>query len=415
MIDILSVLRQYGVPFNDPCDPNYRGVCHCETIAAAEQIVTQLPITVCGVSHIAGTPITDILAGVCVPNGDDDWRFTSGSTNSDHIYHTGNVSIGSMSNSHALRTDGSFLFTPVGGQFFTYDNLWQFTGITNIQLGLNYNSITNERDTIGQFHFQVGGTDVATIQAVAAGDHTGGAQATNLEFYVSESTTKSVAMVIQNDYRLRLSKYGSFSDGIPDTLLGLEASPSNLVSRHEIAGTPNLGTILGVGASGLEWLSPAAASSLPAVNGLSQISSQYELGGSLTKDTSIINTGNTLTFGNTTNPTFITVEQDATLGRWTVFSRNTTNNDEVSIVTTPEYHSIECNQDGNNTVVRVGDNSVSINVNDGTSTKFINVTAASITITGLPQYASEAAASADAGLPSNALYRVIGDANLKMK
>lgn len=418
MNDILAIFRQYGVPFNDPCDASYQGVCHCDEVTAAEQIITQSPITVCGISHIAGTPITDILAGVCVPNGDDDWRFSSGSTHTDHIYRTGNVSIGSMTDSHALRVDGTFAFTPVGGKLFDYDNgVFQYTsvsGLAGIALNLNDASVLG-RDTIGSLDYQVGYASTARIQAVAATDFTLTDSPTQLEFYVTENTTVSTALVLQHDYRARWSKYGTFSDGIPESLLGLITTPDNTMTRHVITGTPTTGTILGIGSSGLEWLSPAAASSLPAVNGLSQVSSQYELGGTLSKDTEIINTNNVFTFGNSTNTIYTYVEQDSNLGRLTVFSRNSTNNDEVSIVTYPEYHSIECNQDGIDSVFRVGNDSISVTVSNGTDLKFIDISSENISITGLRTFPSEAAAIADGTLPSNAIYRVTGDANLKIK
>ena len=417
-MDFLALLRQYGVPFNDPCDEDYRGVCHCpDPTIVAEEILVSEPIDICGTTYPANTDLFTLLGGLCVPNGDDDWRFTAGETAADFIYRTGNVSIGTMVESHQLRVDGQFQFNPVGGQIFDHSGDFRFTGVTNIGVALNYNSITSERDTVGVIKFQVGASDVALIQAVAAGDHTVGNQPTSLEFYVSETDRTSSHLILQNDFRARWTKYGNFDDGVPTFLLGLEANPSNLQTRHPIGGSPDPLNVLRINAAGdgLEYVPAAAASAYPVANGLTNDTTAYVLGGTLDRNTSIVNTGYNLDFGNTTETIYNRVRQSGTLGTFEIFSRNTANNDETSLLVRPESVVLECNQDAIDSILRVSEDEISFNVADGVDAKFLRIVSGAITITGLPEYADDNAASVDAGLPNNALYTVTGSNNLRIK
>jgi hypothetical protein len=102
-MDLLNIFRQYQVPFVDPCNEDYKGICSC----SIEDLVTQGEVTVCGTSFMAGT---SLLALLSCGGGDTDWLTSSNETPtsiSQDIYTLGNVGIGIQNPTFSLDIVGS--------------------------------------------------------------------------------------------------------------------------------------------------------------------------------------------------------------------------------------------------------------------------------------------------------------------
>jgi hypothetical protein len=102
-MDLLNIFRQYQVPFVDPCNPNYQGICSC----SIEDLVTEGEVTVCGTTFMAGTSLLSLMS---CGGGDNDWLTSTNETPTSitqDIYTLGNVGIGIQNPIFALDIVGS--------------------------------------------------------------------------------------------------------------------------------------------------------------------------------------------------------------------------------------------------------------------------------------------------------------------
>lgn len=429
MTDFRSLLRYYEVPFNDPCDPDYTGVCQCEFTPYIEETVALGPLTICSVDYPAGTPLTTILAALCGGGSDDDWRFsTAGISVADPAYRTGNTSVGTDEDTHQFRVDGLFQFNPLATFLFEFlDNKFTFESTTGGIVALSNSTTTMlARDILGQVVFDGRLAGNRTSRAAILGRHIGpSAMETTsaLEFYVNlagEAFTRNV-MTLQEDARLRLNQYSSFDDGPPTILAGFISD--DVVSRHPIAGDPDPNSVVAVNAAGtgLEYQNPAAAGVSPR-NGLSFDGSDLVLGGTLDMATTITNVAQVFTLGTTSGTQYGYFRNTGAAAAFNIFSRNTTTNQEGELNVSPAFVSLVHNFTADDAVSN-GETSVSLDdlyaaitcLNNPASPTIIRVGPVTVELKGLPEYASEGAAIADANLPSDGLYKVTGDNNLKIK
>lgn len=413
-MDILSIFRQYGVPFNDPCDPTYRGTCHCDSVFL-ENILTESLLSVCSDSFPVGTTLVNILQNICGTGGaDDDWRFISGSSVSDPVYRTGLTSIGTQASTHQLRVDGLFQFNPATGWTFDFDSLFRFSYNTGATMSLASKDTPGTRTLLGDILFQgryLGAYYTgASITSESNNPWTGSARDASLIFKTSETTTANVVMTLQTDARMRLNRYGLFNDGIPNTLLGLSGT---LVTRHPITGSSPNGSVLGIAGGVLSWINPAA-SVINTENGVSKDGdSDIILGGLIDRDTHLENIDHTFVIGANAllaDQSYISQQ----LGRIDLFVRDESSDSETELNLLPAYAALGFDRGATSARIDFSETSSTWLLSNGTPIGFI-LTPGRIIAQGLPSYASVGLAQADVTLPTNSLFKVPGDNNLKIK
>lgn len=414
-MDILSIFRQYGVPFNDPCNPEYIGVCHCDS-TFVENVLTQSILNVCTNSFPAGTSLANILQNICGTGGaDDDWRFVSGSSFSDPLYRTGFTSIGTTASTHQLRVDGLFQFNPDTGWTFDFDSLFRMSFDTGATLSLGSKNTPGTRTLLGDLIFQgrFNGQYYtgASITGQAVNPWTLSNRDSSIEFKVvlANTTNLSTTMTLQSDSRLRLNRY-TFNDGIPTVLLGLN---NTVVSRHPVTGSPVEGSVLGVSGGSLSYINPAA-SVVSVENGISKdVDSDIILGGLIDRDTYIQNNAHDFVIGqkqSLADESYIY----QSLSRIDLFVRQQTQDRETELNLQGNYAALGFDRGAISARIDFAENSSTWLFQDGTPIGFL-LTPGRIVIQGLPTYSSTVLAQADATLPPNALFKVNGDNNLKIK
>lgn len=223
---------------------------------------------------------------------DNDWYFVTGSAISDPIWRSGRVLIGTPDNlptdtSHQLQLEGDWQFLPDGvGSRFDWQNTTDTTGtawygiLLSAPAGLGGSSnLSGSRNTfaLGTSNTVIDRTRLgvlafagnnpndtdhalgAFMEAVANGAWTSSSTATDLNVWVTASGEifPRNTVTFQGDGRVELDRYFTFSDGIPQSLLGFDTGPDD-ITRHPIAGTAAPGnTIVVNGAgNGLEWGMP---------------------------------------------------------------------------------------------------------------------------------------------------------------
>lgn len=420
-MDILAIFRQYGVPFNDPCDPNYRGTCQCDFSAYVEDIFSQGALALCSQNFPAETNLTTILQNICTNTGaDDDWRFSSGDSILDPIYHTGNVSIGTNANTHRLRVDGLFQFNPVVGSVFDFDSVFRFSQTANPRVSISLPSTPPLRSPLGSLLFQgvLSGNYVTGASILSESDTAWSTANTSgsLVFSVTDNNTTGAlaAMTIQTNYRLRLNRYTTFEDGVPDRILGLTSGANNLVSKHSITGIGTQGKVLGVGSMGLEWLD--GSSSVSVSNGLSS-AGDIILGGPLTQDTDIENDAHVFSLGLTSPGSgdyYGYIQHTGLSGQVRLQATRVSTGQTTYQLINHAIAQTRYTQGAIQASVTAEATGVELQFQNGTATilRLLNNT---IQLQGLPSYADDAAATADVNLPVGGLYKTTGSTTLKIK
>lgn len=220
---------------------------------------------------------------------DNDWYFVTGSAISDPIWRSGRVLIGTPDNlptdtSHQLQLEGDWQFLPDGvGTRFDWQNTTDTTGtawygiLLSAPAGLGGSSnLSGSRNTfaLGTSNTVIDRTRLgvlafagnnpndtdhalgAFMEAVANGAWTSSSTATDLNVWVTASGEifPRNTVTFQGDGRVELDRYFTFSDGIPQSLLGFDTGPDD-ITRHPIAGTASPGSTIVVDAAGtgLEW------------------------------------------------------------------------------------------------------------------------------------------------------------------
>lgn len=390
-MDLLGFLRSYKVPFEDPCNQNYRGVCHCEQDLVLENITSSQINEICGTTYPAGTSLVDMLLESC-GSSDDDWRFLSGDTYMDPIFRAGNVSIGGSFNTHTLRVDGTFQFN-VSGATLEHSTNFIMRSSTGGYLDLIRPSSING-DTIGTLRFKSGSNE-AYIKAIHRG--TG-----DTELSLGNELP---AITVSPTGRVTLNQYNS-NDSLVN-LVGMDSS--SVLTRHPINNSPTAGTFLSFNGTGFTWTVPSF--SLQAQNGITY-GTHVELGGDILRETNITNPSYRFTIGNFSTTT-----------KWSQFVQTNTTNGEASMsagLGTQRSFAL-VNKDQARLVHHDGTVEKAYITLNGTSAVLhfdgisITLDDLNIVINGLRVYQNDGAAIADPTLPVNGLFRVTNTNNLHIK
>jgi hypothetical protein len=388
-MDILGIFRAYNVPFNDPCDENYRGVCHCSPDLILENIVSSQINEVCGVSYPAGTSLVDMLLESC-GSSDDDWRFSNGGTYMDPVYRMGNVSIGGNFNTHSLRVDGTVQFNASGSTFEHSTNFLLRSALGGFLDLVRPSAVSG--DQIGKLRFK-SGTNEAYINATHRGTNS-----TEL----SLGNTVPCLTVLPTG-RIKLDQYNS-----SDTLVNLVGMDSaSVLTRHPVTGSPTTGSVIGFNGSGLSWLT----TSILAQNGITY-GTHVELGGTLIKNTDIVNPSYRFTVGNfsTTQSYAQIVQTNTTEGQVTLTAGLGT---LKSVVLVDKNQARLINQTGTTETafLTISDTNAVLHYGG----KGLTINSLAVVLDGVSVYQNDGAAIADTNLPVNGLFRVANSKYLHIK
>lgn len=221
--------------------------------------------------------------------GDNDWYFINAETIEAPIWRSGRVLIGNPNDlaadtSHQLQLEGDWQFLPdaFGTRFDWQDSAdttgtsWYgilfsapagLGGSSNLSGSRNNLTIATSNTVIDRTRLGVlafGGNNPsdtdhalgAFIEAVADGAWSPTSLGTNMNIW---TTTPGEAFprntfTFQGDGRFEMDRYFLFSDGVPEALLGYNATTRD-ATRHPIAGTPSPGSTIVVDGTGtgLEW------------------------------------------------------------------------------------------------------------------------------------------------------------------
>jgi hypothetical protein len=246
------------------------------------------------VDPTVGGTITLGYCGCCdnAGGGDDDWRFyyPNSPTNTNPIWRYGRVVIGNVSTpdtSHVLQLYGNFEFKPdTLYSRFAFPSL--SSGANTPYYGLLFESSAGETGPSfagGRNHFTIAtsntifektrlgalafagnnpnDTDLklsAFLEAAANEAWSSTSTPSNITVYTTQNSTLTPAAVasFKHDGRFQLSKYSTFSDGVPTSLIGFQTGTSHL-TRHVIGGTAGAGKVPAINGAGtgLEWITPS--------------------------------------------------------------------------------------------------------------------------------------------------------------
>lgn len=357
MNNILDIFRQYGVPFNDPCNEDYLGVCHCpnELINLNTFTLTD-PLNIGGTVYSTGTLLIDILNNLSGGSSDADW-YQSGLMSSpmdidDSIYTNGRVGI-------------------------------------NIQNPLASLDILDGGNTA--FRWNRGTDRLLQINTIGAGEPA--------RFWMYDNDQLKIQLQPGTTNYFRDITSFQLGDSLSAPLNGVDyllSVDGNIYFSGEIVDyTQNVGTVG-------QYLTPNGLGQniwndipiISAENGVSY-TGVYKLGGVLEEFTYIDNPDQILVIGNNINPIHSNITMNAATNLTTINS-----SDSIS---------------GMSSFALIRSEFISISSQDTTNTSSVVVSGTSVQITGLPEYPDEASAVADINLLIDSLYRVTGDSNLKIK